>query len=210
MKAQIFHQNLFLSDTFKHKVNKLPHFYNQLVTLWEKFSKRENMGIDQILGQSPCNNKFIRAKSKSLYAESLSKKGITKIYDLFNRDGVFKNWDSVSQDFNLRPTHFLEWYGVLNSIPNKWKRRIKNVTLEQTTLGKTSVGIETGKKFLWHRLQQKLSTSYLLMESLNRQQVKSYFLINTTFTMKVHGELHLLCLLVWQQILRWGCFSIRI
>ena len=37
---------------------------------------------------------------------------------------------------------------VLNSIPNKWKRRIKSVTLEQTTLGKTSVGIETGKKLV--------------------------------------------------------------
>ena len=81
-------------------------------------------------------------------AESVSTKGITKIYDLFNRDGVFKNWDSVSQEFNLRPTHFLEWYVVLNSIPNKWKRRIKNVTLEQTTLGKTSVGIETSKKLV--------------------------------------------------------------
>ena len=38
----IFHQNLFLSDTFKHKVNKLPHFYNQLVTFWEKCSECEN------------------------------------------------------------------------------------------------------------------------------------------------------------------------
>ena len=75
------------------------------------------MSDDQILGQSLCNNKFICAKSKSLYVESLSKKRITTIYDLFNRDGVFKNWDSVSQEFNLRPTHFLEWYDVLNSIP---------------------------------------------------------------------------------------------
>ena len=62
------------------------------------------MSDDQILGQSQWNNKFICAKSKSFYVESLSKKGIKKIYDLFNSDGVFKNWDSVSQEFNLRPT----------------------------------------------------------------------------------------------------------
>ena len=80
------------------------------------------MSDDQILGQSLWNNKFICAKSTSVYVEYLSEKGITKIYDLVNRDGVFKNWDSVSQEFNLRPTHFLEWYGVLNSIPNKWKK----------------------------------------------------------------------------------------
>ena len=56
-----------------------------------------------------------------------------------------KNEDSVSQEFNLRRTHFLEWYGVLNSISNKWKRRIKNVAVEHTTLAKTSVGIEKDK-----------------------------------------------------------------
>ena len=39
-------------------------------------------------------------------------------------------------------------YGVLNSTPNKWKRRIKNVTVEQTTLLKTFVGIETDKKLV--------------------------------------------------------------
>ena len=189
----IFNQNLLLSDTFEQKVNKLPQFYNELVSLWEKFSKCENLRDDQILGQSLWNNKFICAKLTSLYAESLSKKGITKIYDLFSRDGVFKNWDSVSQEFNPRPTHFLEWYSVLNSIPNKWKRRIKNVplriknvTVEQTTLAKTSVGIEIERN-------QKLSTSYLLVESLNHQQIKSYFLINTIFTIKVHGELYILC-----------------
>ena len=33
------------------------------------------------------------------------------IYDPVNRAGVFKTWDSVSQEFNLRMTHFqiLEW-----------------------------------------------------------------------------------------------------
>ena len=67
------------------------------------------MSDDQILGQSQWNNKFICAKSKSLYVESLSNKRITKTYDLFHRDGVFKNWHLVSQEFNLRPTHF--WNG---------------------------------------------------------------------------------------------------
>ena len=62
----IFNQNLFFLDTFKQKVNKLPQSYNQLLSLWEKFSKCENMNDDQILGQSLWNNKFICARSKSL------------------------------------------------------------------------------------------------------------------------------------------------
>ena len=55
-------------------------------------------------------NKFICAKSKSLYVECLSKKGITKIYDLFNRDEVFKNWDSVSQESE---TNAFFWNGMV-------------------------------------------------------------------------------------------------
>ena len=62
---------------------------------------------------------------------------------------------------------------------------------------KTSVGIETGKKLVpLESVTTKLSASYLLVESLNHQQVKSYFLINTIFTMKLHGELYILCQLV--------------
>ena len=38
----------------------------------------------------------------------------------------------------------MEWYGVLNSIPNK----LKYLTVEQTTLAKTFVGIETDKKLV--------------------------------------------------------------
>ena len=71
----MFQQNLFLSETFKQKVNKLSQFYNELVLLCEKFSKCENLSDDQILRQCLWNNKFIGAKSKSLYAESLSRKG---------------------------------------------------------------------------------------------------------------------------------------
>ena len=48
----------------------------------KKFSKCENLSDDQILGQPLWNNKFICAKSKSLYVESLSKKGIMTIYDI--------------------------------------------------------------------------------------------------------------------------------
>ena len=52
------------------------------------------------------NNKFIESD-----VESLSKKGIVIIYDLVNQDEVSKSWDSVGQEFNLRPTHY--WNGVL-------------------------------------------------------------------------------------------------
>ena len=35
------------------------------------------------------------------------------VSNLFDRKGELKNWETVSQEFNLNPVHFLKWYGVL-------------------------------------------------------------------------------------------------
>ena len=52
---------------------------------------------------------------------SLIRKGIKTINDLVDIEGSIKNWETISKEFNLNPIHFLEWYGVCSSIPNKWK-----------------------------------------------------------------------------------------
>ena len=33
-------------------------------------------------------------------------------------------WDEISDDFNLGPIEFLEWYGIIHSIPSNWKEPI--------------------------------------------------------------------------------------
>ena len=67
----IFHTNLCLADTFKQQVNKLPLFYKELINVWEKMSKFENMNGNDILAQSIWNSKFVKVKSKSLYTMGL-------------------------------------------------------------------------------------------------------------------------------------------
>ena len=43
--------------------------------MWEKMSKFENMNDNDIMAQSLWNNKFVKAKSKSLYTMSLVNPG---------------------------------------------------------------------------------------------------------------------------------------
>ena len=45
----IFRTNLCLSDNFKKQANKLPLFYKELINVWEKMSKFENMNGNDIL-----------------------------------------------------------------------------------------------------------------------------------------------------------------
>ena len=114
----IFHTNLCLSERFRQRTNDLPLFYKELVLTWEKYSVSKSLTMGQIATQSLWNNAFIHTKSESLYDESLVFKGIMTVSNLFDNEGELKNWETVSQEFNLNPIHFLKWYGVLKSIPS--------------------------------------------------------------------------------------------
>ena len=114
-----------LSDNFKQQINKLPLFYEELINMWEKMSKFENMNGYDILAQSLWNNKFVKVKSKTLYTMFLVRKGIKTIDDLIDIERSIRNCETISKEFNLNPIQFLEWYGVCSSVPNKWKRKVK-------------------------------------------------------------------------------------
>ena len=130
-------------------MNDLSLFYRELVLAWEKFSVCKNLTGSQISTQSLWNNKFIHSKSKSLYDHSLVSKGIIYVSNLFNRKGEMKNWETVSQEFNLNPVHFLKWYGVLKSIPSSWKKALRSHSVQESMISEESqCGIEANGKFI--------------------------------------------------------------
>ena len=114
----IFHANLSLSEKFRQGMNDLSLFYKELVLAWGTFFVCKNLTGSQISTQSLWNNKFIQSKSKILYDDSLVSKGIMAVSNRFDRKSELKNWETVSQEFNLNPIHFLKWYGIFRSVPS--------------------------------------------------------------------------------------------
>ena len=130
-------------------MNDLSLFYRELVLAWEKFSVCKNLTGSQISTQSLWNNKFIHSKFKSLYDDSLVSKGIIYVSNLFDKKGELKNWETVSQEFNLNPVHFLKWYGVLKSIPSSWEKALRSHSVEESMISEESqCGIEANRKFI--------------------------------------------------------------
>ena len=71
------------------------------------------------------------------------------VSNLFDRKGELKNWETVSQDFNLNPIHFLKWYGVLSSIPSSWRKALRSHHVEESMISEDSQrGIEANGKFI--------------------------------------------------------------
>ena len=67
----------------------------------------------------------------------------------FDREGELKTWETVSQEFNLNPIHFLKWYRVLRSIPSSWKKALRSRNVEENMISEDSQrGIEANGQFI--------------------------------------------------------------
>ena len=48
------------------------------------------------------------------------------VSDVVSGHGQVYSWDIISPKFQLKPTEFLKWYGLINAIPSQWKRKIQD------------------------------------------------------------------------------------
>ena len=114
----IFHSNLELSKSSVKAVRELPSFYGELILLWEKISDCSKLNNRGILPQYLWNNLCIASSlNETLFCQNLIRKNIRFVIDLIDVNGRLKSWDEISNEFNLGPIEFLEWYGIIQSIP---------------------------------------------------------------------------------------------
>ena len=107
----VFHANLELSPQYKGKVKQLISFYEEIVYAWETLSNGGDINLDRkemILSQSLWNNSLIvTSNSRTLFDDSLFKKGVAFVNYLTDELGNVKSWEAVSAEKELKPTHFL-------------------------------------------------------------------------------------------------------
>ena len=44
---------------------------------------------------------------------------------LVDRDGVFKNWNTLKHEWDLRNNFYFQWMQVISAMPSNWKNIIK-------------------------------------------------------------------------------------
>ena len=102
-----------------------PAFYQELIELWCKISYQEPSDITQIYNQSLWNNSFIVTHDKPIFNLSFINKGILNVSDILNDTGNFLSWHLGKSKYNLDNKDFISWIGLIESIPQMWKREIK-------------------------------------------------------------------------------------
>ena len=100
-------------------------FYQELIEVWYKISYQEPSDIIQIYNQCLWNNSFILTQGKPIFNLSFINKGILKVSDILNESGNLMSWQSDKPKYNLDNKDFMSWKGLIESIPQKWKKEMK-------------------------------------------------------------------------------------
>ena len=108
------------------KIQSYPLFYQQLISFWEKVSRKEPLNALEIVNQVIWNNIFLLKQSNSFFYPSLYNKGILKVNDLLDDFGHVMKWASAKLKFDLKEQDAMVWLSVLESIPSQWKRKKKS------------------------------------------------------------------------------------
>lgn len=72
-------------------------------------------------------NNFICIDNKSIFFSEWYKNGIMFFKDIINNDGSFLTLDEFYEKFKFKPS-FLQYNSLLSSIPNNWKKHVKDKT----------------------------------------------------------------------------------
>ena len=123
--SSIFQSNLSLSKLTKQRIEQLPLFYVDAINLFIQFAKVEDLSSNDIMSQHLWDNAFILRQNSPIYDPYLSSKGIKTLKDVIDGEGNNRKWEYMSDKYQLKPVDFLSWYGLLNSIPKQWKKKLQ-------------------------------------------------------------------------------------
>ena len=71
-------------------------------------------------------NNDILINKKPVYFPYFSEKNINHIAHLFDNFGKVKDWNVLKEEFHLDNKFYFQWMQLINAIPSKWKKIIKD------------------------------------------------------------------------------------
>ena len=115
------------------KIKNFPLFYQQLIHIWAKVSKRDPTQTSdpayEICKEVLWNNSCITCGGKTLYNQYFMTKGIICVIDIMDENGVLLKWEKAKQKYDLNISSYLSWLGLIKSIPTAWKFNFRDSLL---------------------------------------------------------------------------------
>jgi hypothetical protein len=129
-------------SNFDHKriPTSTPPFYKQILEQWANYTKSDLLEDPTVILNQPIwNNRYIQILKKAVFYEDIASHGINTIIDLCDDRGNFK-WETVRQK-GLKDKCYLKWAGLVHSIPNEWKKCIKQNVCKIREIRRKSISL---------------------------------------------------------------------
>ena len=122
------------------------------------------------------DNSHILKQNSPIFDKQLVCKGMNFVSDVVSGDGQVYLWDIISPKFQLKPTEFLKWYGLINAILAQWKRKIQDDPPGNChTMTKVPLSIKCkGRKLGLKSVTSKLTYEELLSGIQTTPSAKKY------------------------------------
>ena len=117
-------------DVNSLQMNHLPSFYREVLKQWQSTKQafqNDTSPHDEIIW----NNRDIKIEGKTRFYKDWFEKNILRIEDLLQNDGNFLSFNQFSEKFHLE-TPFTLYFGLINSIPTKWKLAMKRTPRQKS------------------------------------------------------------------------------
>ena len=118
----MFFPNLKLKSTF---FEKLPIFYQNILTFWFEFSRGIPLTASSILSESLWNNNIIQIHNDVINPSFLNCKKRLFVADLFNLDGKIKKWIDFRKEHNFSEKLYFKWVQIVDALPSHWNKILK-------------------------------------------------------------------------------------
>ena len=112
------------------KTKNFPNIYQELVQAWADVSEKEPSNPLEVCSECLWNNRLITSNGESLYNRHFIAKGIIRVQDIVNQNGLLLLWSDAQEKYSLNNSLILNWQGLIKNIPKKWKTMLSSDHIE--------------------------------------------------------------------------------
>ena len=105
-------------------IKELPLFYERMLQYWFEFKDLQSNKMSCTNKTTIWNNQDIKIDNKTIFFRTWFDKGVHTVKDLVDQNLDFLTYE----EFQLRnqlQTNFLTYYGLINAIPQEYKKALK-------------------------------------------------------------------------------------
>ena len=157
--------------------------YKDILYTWQTINQHTPENKEQILNEILWNNRFIKIEKFFVYYQSWHKAGVIRVKDIFCENS-FLTFNDFFRKFTIE-TNFLMYYGLCNSIPQKWIRLVRqsnpNIPTNSEYVGKiplSKLSCKSASRFLIsQKFEPPTAERRMLQANLDEQAISTIYSI---------------------------------